>query len=105
MIYKKSIKTRLIFNKNRRRKNRNVLKTFLSKNFNENFFYYDPLKIANHNLLFYYSCEVITTEFNDDFRIIEDENEEPVWFEIEKMNADMFISNGDNIINILNNLK
>lgn len=68
------------------------IKQFL--HFQEDFFYYDPLDLAFHGLLFYYWCIPLSFTLADDARVQDEDVEQPRWIPIHGLSAEAFQTHG-----------
>ncbi|NDJ74647.1 MAG: NUDIX domain-containing protein [Chloroflexi bacterium] len=76
------------------------IKRFL--HFHEDFFYYDPLALAFHGLLFYYWCVPLTFDLVDDALVDDDDDaEQPRWIPISGLSAEAFQAHGEFMMKLL----
>lgn len=76
-----------------------VVEKFLD--FEERFFYYNPLDKAWHVLAFIYLCSPKTLELTDAGNELGDESESPRWVPVETLSADQFQVFGEKIMKFL----
>jgi 8-oxo-dGTP pyrophosphatase MutT (NUDIX family) len=69
--------------------------------FAEEFFYYDPLDVAFHGLLFYYHCTPLTFNLAPDDRVDDAEAEKPRWIPVETLSGDDFNDHGALVMQLL----
>lgn len=69
--------------------------------FIEDFFYYDPLDVAFHGLLFFYHCTPLTFSLLPDEQIDDDEASSPGWYAINNLGPAAFQSHGEEILRLL----
>ncbi len=62
--------------------------------FREQFFYYDPLDVAFHSFLFFYSCKPATREVCEDGQVDDGEVEKPRWVRVDDLREEDFHSFG-----------
>jgi 8-oxo-dGTP pyrophosphatase MutT (NUDIX family) len=69
--------------------------------FKEDFFYYDPLDLAFHSLLFFYLCQPLTFELAANEMIEDDEAVDPHWRPVAGLRPEDFFNHGENIVELL----
>ncbi|MBN2256857.1 MAG: NUDIX domain-containing protein [Anaerolineaceae bacterium] len=69
--------------------------------FQEHFFYYDPLDSAFHSFMFYYLCRPITIDLCRDEQVEDDAVEKPRWVEIEGLKEEQFHNHGRLILDAI----
>ena len=69
--------------------------------FKEEFFYYDPLDVAFHELLFFYLCRPCTFTLAADDQIEDGEVEAPRWVPIDPLRPEDIQSHGEIVLNAL----
>lgn len=69
--------------------------------FKEDFFYYDPLDVAFHGLMFFYLCRPLTLQLAADDEIEDGEAEKPRWVPIDQLRAEDIHSHGEIILSAL----
>jgi len=63
--------------------------------FKEDFFYYDPLDVAFHGLMFFYLCKPLTFDLATNDQIEDDEVETPRWVPIDQLRPEDIQSHGE----------
>ncbi|HSD83403.1 MAG TPA: NUDIX domain-containing protein [Anaerolineae bacterium] len=63
--------------------------------FKEDFFYYDPLDVAFHGLMFFYLCRPLTLQLAAADQIDDDEVEKPRWVPIDQLRLEDIHSHGE----------
>ena len=63
--------------------------------FKEDFFYYDPLDVAFHGLMFFYLCRPLTFDLAADNQIEDDEVNAPRWVPIDYLRLEDIQSHGE----------
>lgn len=66
--------------------------------FKEDFFYYDPLDVAFHGLMFFYLCKPLTLQLAADDQIEDGEVERPRWVPIDQLRAEDIHSHGEIVL-------
>jgi 8-oxo-dGTP pyrophosphatase MutT (NUDIX family) len=66
--------------------------------FKEDFFYYDPLDVAFHGLLFFYLCWPLTLQLAMDDQIEDGEVERPQWVPIDQLRAEDIHSHSEIVL-------
>lgn len=69
--------------------------------FKEEFFYYDPLDVAFHSLLFFYVCKPLTFDLVADDQVEDGEVVTPRWIDANSLEEGDFHSHGDLIMGVL----
>jgi 8-oxo-dGTP pyrophosphatase MutT (NUDIX family) len=67
--------------------------------FKEDFFYYDPLDVAFHGLMFFYLCRPLTLQLAADDQIEDGEVKRPQWMPIDQWRAEAIQSHAEIILN------
>lgn len=67
------------------------------------FFYYDPLDLAIHGFLFFYTCTPLTFDLLPSEQVDDEDAEQPAWVDITNLNEEAFQSHGQLIIKLLLN--
>ena len=63
--------------------------------FKEDFFYYDPLDVAFHGLMFFYLCKPLTLQLATNDQIDDGEVERPQWVPIDQLRLEDIQSHGE----------
>lgn len=71
--------------------------------FREGFFYYDPLDIAFHSLMYFYACRPLTLQLATADQIEDGEVERPRWVPIDQLRPEDIQSHGELVLSILQN--
>ncbi len=66
--------------------------------FKEDFFYYDPLDVAFHGLMFFYLCRPLTLQLAADDQIEDGEVERPRWMPIDQLRAEDIRGHGEIVV-------
>jgi 8-oxo-dGTP pyrophosphatase MutT (NUDIX family) len=69
--------------------------------FKEEFFYYDPLDLAFHSLLFFYLCRPLTFELAPTSLIEDDDATDPHWRPVGELRPEEFFNHGEVIVPLL----
>ncbi|MBN2305943.1 MAG: NUDIX domain-containing protein [Anaerolineae bacterium] len=71
--------------------------------FHEDFFYYDPLDVAFHSLMFYYRCTPLTFDLIGDHDPEDDDVIAPRWVALDTITAQDFQTHGALTLRLLTN--
>jgi 8-oxo-dGTP diphosphatase len=69
--------------------------------FDADCFYYDPMDMAIHGFLFFYSAKALTFDLADDDQVEDEDVGKPQWIEIDHLTAESFQTHGGIIMSLL----